>query len=261
MSAAPLRDHQEKLRKHLSASPRWLILSDFDGTLNELFLHPDDSRLPDPIRALLNGLTPRASIGIITGRGLHDIVPRVGEVGWAYAGNHGLEIQGPGGLEYLDPIAARAIPALRAITDAIARDVDGIPGTLIENKRLTASVHFRQVPEEYHPRVRGAVDSAFAPNVAQFELFSGHSVLEIRPRSVGNKGTAARWLSETLGGPDVPTIFMGDDRTDEDAFLALPEAITVKVGPPAGTAARYFVDSPLEVERFLQWLSGVGTGM
>lgn len=260
MSAVPLWDHQEALGRTLSTAPRWLILSDFDGTLNELFLHPDDSRLPDPIRALLTGLALRASIGIITGRGLHDIVPRVGEAGWAYAGNHGLEIRGPG-LEYMDPVAILGVDLLRSVTDAISRDVEGVPGVLIENKRLTASIHFRQVPGEWHPRVRGAVGDALGPHSAHFELFSGHAVLEIRPKAVGNKGTAARWLVERLGGPDIPVIFMGDDRTDEDAFRALPGAITVKVGPPAGTAARYFVDSPREVERFLRWLAVVGPGM
>jgi trehalose-phosphatase len=50
-------------------------------------------------------------------------------------------------------------------------------------------------------------------------------------------------------------VYVGDDRTDEDAFAALPEGITIKVGEPTKTAASFYLKSPEEVKRFLEWLA------
>ncbi len=50
-------------------------------------------------------------------------------------------------------------------------------------------------------------------------------------------------------------LYFGDDRSDEYAFEALPNAITVKVGNPQDSAARYWVENPEKVGEFLQWLA------
>jgi trehalose-6-phosphatase len=50
------------------------------------------------------------------------------------------------------------------------------------------------------------------------------------------------------------TIYVGDSTTDEDAFTALPDGITIKVRGEAETAARYCVEGPAEVRKFLEWL-------
>jgi len=49
-------------------------------------------------------------------------------------------------------------------------------------------------------------------------------VLELRPRFEWNKGEALKWLREHFGVPDEDSfcIFIGDDKTDEDAQKALP---------------------------------------
>jgi len=55
----------------------------------------------------------------------------------------------------------------------------------------------------------------------------------------------------------VAVVYLGDDRTDEDAFMALPEpAVTVKVGSPTSlTAARYLARDVDDVAQFLQLLA------
>jgi alpha,alpha-trehalase len=68
------------------------------------------------------------------------------------------------------------------------------------------------------------------------------------------------WLLEALGlhGPDVLPFYLGDDTTDEDAFAALAErGIGILVGSPGReTAARYMLDQPADVQRFLHNLAG-----
>ena len=81
---------------------------------------------------------------------------------------------------------------------------------------------------------------------------------ELQPDIDWNKGRAVVWLLETLGldQPEVLPLYIGDDRTDEDAFRVLAHrGIGIVVGEqPRPTAARYALKNPAEVERFLREL-------
>ncbi len=72
-----------------------------------------------------------------------------------------------------------------------------------------------------------------------------------------NKGTAAaRWLTEYA--PDF-ILAIGDDRTDEDTFGAMPsEAYTIKVGSAPRSLARFHVRGTKEVRQLLRQLWVVG---
>jgi trehalose-6-phosphatase len=48
---------------------------------------------------------------------------------------------------------------------------------------------------------------------------------------------------------------LGDDATDEDAFEACADGITIRVGAPEGSAAKYHLADPGEVLIFLEWLT------
>ncbi len=77
----------------------------------------------------------------------------------------------------------------------------------------------------------------------------GRMVLEIRPAVEWDKGRAALWLLENTLGADWrvqnSVVYVGDDGTDEDAFMSLAGAgIKVKVGSsPYPTAPHYFFSS------------------
>jgi len=96
---------------------------------------------------------------------------------------------------------------------------------------------------------------ASAPH--DFALTAGHMVLEIRPQVRWNKGSAVGWIKKKLARPDVLAIYIGDDVTDEDAFNAMPDGVTIRVGGEPQTAARYQLVSPAEVRKFLEWLDEV----
>ncbi|HZN97321.1 MAG TPA: trehalose-phosphatase, partial [Gemmatimonadales bacterium] len=84
------------------------------------------------------------------------------------------------------------------------------------------------------------------------EILAGHKVVEIRPYGI-HKGRIVPPLSpERLANTAILAI--GDDRTDEDLFAALPaDAISVKVGP-GPTQARFRVDGVPAARSFLQSL-------
>jgi trehalose-phosphatase len=79
----------------------------------------------------------------------------------------------------------------------------------------------------------------------------GHAVVELLPTGVSKGKTSCVLLS--LYAPSALAVYIGDDATDDDAFNSLPaDAITIRVGAAAvSTAARYRVDDPRSVHRFL----------
>ena len=84
----------------------------------------------------------------------------------------------------------------------------------------------------------------------------GKKVYELLPCIDWDKGKAVLWLLENLGleHGKVRPIYIGDDRTDEDAFRALGQrgvGILVSEQPQA-TAANYWLHNPEEIEEFLQ---------
>jgi alpha,alpha-trehalase len=83
----------------------------------------------------------------------------------------------------------------------------------------------------------------------------GKKVYELLPDVDWNKGKAMLWLLETLGleGGSALPIYIGDDRTDEDAFRVLEKrGVAILVSEQAQeTAARYCLNNSEEVERFL----------
>jgi trehalose-phosphatase len=104
-------------------------------------------------------------------------------------------------------------------------------------------------------RVEHAVLDAIDPAAGLFRLGSGKMLWEILPRADWNKGAAVRWILDRLGDEDILSIYFGDDLTDEDAFRALPDGLTFKVGCAEATDARFRVSGPAAVEEFLEWLA------
>ena len=92
----------------------------------------------------------------------------------------------------------------------------------------------------------------FMTSNTDLQVLEGNKVIEIKNAGV-NKGTAAaRWVSAVQ--PDF-ILALGDDRTDEDTFRALPaEAYTVRVGSAPHSSARFHVASPTEVRQLLRKL-------
>jgi trehalose 6-phosphate synthase/phosphatase len=84
------------------------------------------------------------------------------------------------------------------------------------------------------------------------EELEGKKVIEVRLRGVSKGLVARRVVDET--GPGVEIVAIGDDRTDEDLFRALPAAaVTVAVGQRPTRAAHHLADYRA-VRRVLGWL-------
>ncbi len=123
----------------------------------------------------------------------------------------------------------------------------------LEDKNLGLAVHYRgALPAEVRSArliVRGVLEHF----KARLHLLEGKKVWELFPAALGGKGSAVRRL---LGKPRRSSlaIYAGDDSPDESAFAALPRGITVQVGNPRRTQARFCLRNPGEVLAFLQRL-------
>jgi trehalose 6-phosphate phosphatase len=157
----------------------------------------------------------------------------------------------------LEATALRATDALTLLARDLAAELSGFPGADIEDKSLTLSVHFRRVPPSQHNDIRRIVETTIGKKPDRFSFRTGNHVCEVRPNVEWNKGTAVRWIKDRLEKPGTLVLYLGDDSTDEDAFLALREHITVKVGDPSFTSAHYHLEGPAEVKAFLAWLTQV----
>ncbi len=254
-STQPLFDHLPLIASALRAASQILLFLDFDGTLAPIVDDPGLACMPAATRQALARLAsdPRFSLAIISGRALSDLRLRVDLENLIYAGNHGLEISGPG-LEFIEPTAAQHLDTLAELSRHLRARLNHIPGVEVENKTLSASVHFRRAPAGRLPEIRQAVQDAVIFDAIPFHVTEGRKVLEIRPRVGWDKGMAVRWIQQASPHPHALAIYIGDDSTDEDAFLALPQGITVSVGPARETSAQYFLERQELVPQFLLWL-------
>jgi len=243
----------EHVQEIAQSSDRLAVFLDYDGTLTPIVSHPEDAWLPESMRQTLRSLAARAPVAILSGRDLDDVRGRVLVDGIVYAGSHGFDIAGAGGLRR--ELGAAYLPVLDTAETELREALDEIQGAQLERKHFSVAAHYRNVNESDAFRVAQAVD-AVAARHRELRRMDGKKVYELLPDIDWDKGKAVLWLLEALElerGKVLP-IYIGDDRTDEDAFSALEKrgvAILVSEQPQV-TAASYWLHNPEEVEEFLQ---------
>jgi len=253
-----LLDDIEEVVARATYAPYLLLCLDFDGTLVAIAESPDQVRLEPETRNLIADLALRPDIttAIISGRNRADLQSLISIPGLIYAGNHGLEISGPG-FVFVEPTALACREALQALAAELTARLTGIPGAFVEDKGLTLSVHDRKVPAERLDEVRRLVHAVLANSAHPFHMMAGDRIYDIRPRVPWDKGVAVHWIRKQIGRPDALVIYLGDDATDEDAFVGLQDDVTIKVGPGGETVARYRLETIADVRQFLRRLSSL----
>src|SRR5438034_2802483 len=246
----------EHVQEIARSGDRIAVFLDYDGTLTPIVSHPEDAWLSDSMRQTLRSLAARVPVAILSGRDLDDVRGRVHVDGIVYAGSHGFDIAGAGGLRR--ELGAAYLSVLHTAETELREALDEIPGAQLERKHFSVAAHYRNVNENDASRVALAVD-AVAARHRELRRIDGKKVYELVPRIEWDKGKAVIWLLEALGleSGNVRPIYIGDDSTDEDAFRALEQSgIGILVSEQSQpTAARYSVKNPFEVERFLRVLT------
>jgi trehalose 6-phosphate synthase/phosphatase len=252
-----LFEHQNEFRAALSQGKLFLFL-DFDGTLAPIAESPDKAVLSPTMHALVVLLKDQIPVAIVSGRGVDDVRQRVGIEDIVYAGNHGSEIWSGGQAQVRLQSAADRL-ALEELLRRLNFSLSHIPGVLVEDKGVTASIHYRTVAVKNLADFSDLFDRIVRDYEKIFRITPGKKVMEIKPLNAWNKGDAVSWILENMGGGRVP-VYIGDDVTDEDAFRVLKGRGGVSISVGGSVHAEYYLRRQDEVEPFLEsMVSLIGT--
>lgn len=231
------------------------IFLDYDGTLTPIVNDPEKALLSDSMRQTLRVLANRTPVAILSGRDLDDVRRRVDIDGIIYAGSHGFDIAGPG--ELRKEVATEFLVELDLAERQLRKQLAGIPGARVERKRFSIAAHYRTVKESDLPSLHRIVNGVAARH-RELRSMEGKKIYELQPHIDWDKGKAMLWLLKILSPNNAKNraIYVGDDRTDEDAFRALKKrGVAILVSDePRPTAASYLLRNSSEVERFLHEL-------
>jgi len=244
----------------LLAGKRPFIALDYDGTLTPIVERPDLAILSAEMRGTVTALANQCTVAVISGRDRKDVKSLVDIDSLFYAGSHGFDISGPAGQRIDSQQGAEFLPILDLAEKSLQPLVADIPGVLVERKKFSIAIHYRQVEKGRVPAVEAAVDQVLAEQ-AGLRKACGKKIFELQPDIDWHKGKALEWLMEALDldGSDVLPVYIGDDITDEDAFRVLQGCgvgVVVKddqsVEMRRRSAARYALDDCRQVQKFLE---------
>jgi trehalose 6-phosphate synthase/phosphatase len=250
---------REELNRALERNDELLLLLDYDGTLVPFTATPELARPDAGLLRLLRSLAsrPDTEVHIVSGRSREALEQWVGGLPiWLHA-EHGFWSRPPGEAEWT-PVAdihgTWREPVLAILRDITART----PGSLIEVKAVAIAWHYRMADLETGARRANELRIHLNQLLSNqpVEIIAGNRVLEIRPYGV-HKGRIIPPMSPERESRTT-ILALGDDRTDEDLFAALPpDAISARVGPGA-TRARFRLEGPSAVRGVLQLVADAG---
>jgi trehalose 6-phosphate phosphatase len=228
----------------------WALFLDVDGTLIEIADHPDAVRVEPRVQTILTVLhrTLDGAIALVSGRPIAALDRLFAPLRLAAAGLHGLERRDAAGGRHCTAVRGPAIEDAVAALGAFARSH---PGTLVEDKGLTAALHVRGAPDAADAAQRLGAELA-RRHAGQLVLQPGKMVIELRPPGPDKGATVRAFLAEPPFAGRVP-VFVGDDATDEVGFAEANRrgGHSVRVGRAARTEARWRAST---VAALVAWL-------
>ena len=256
MTAVTEENVYSSFLERLRTAPFRLLLLDYDGTLAP-FQTDRDHAFPYPdIPPLLTRIGEKGTrIVLISGRPAREVVLLSGvhphpEI-W---GSHGMERLLPNGTYQVEDLPAEIESALLQAADLMRSA--GLENQL-ELKSGGVALHWRGLDPSEIIRLKRMVQQLWMPLVEQHSLrlldFDGG--IELRAPGK-DKGKVVRAILDETGTKGA-IAYLGDDRTDEDAFKALKgRGLTVLVREqPRSTAAELWLKPPDELLQFLaRWL-------
>ena len=182
--------------KSVSAGPppqlepdRCALFLDYDGTLVDLAPTPAEAVADAELRELLASLQARfgGALAIVTGRPVADIDGFLAPLRLTVAGLHGLVRRRHDGVCQETAFPSGLLAPVRA---ALAGFATTHPGTMVEDKRLSVALHFRQAPDAQAAATLLAEQLAEGSG-GQLRLLRGKMVVELLPAGSDKGGAIA----------------------------------------------------------------------
>lgn len=207
-------------------SPSCALFLDFDGTLVDLAPQPEAVIVPTGLVATLEALTRYlgGALALISGRPIEQIDAFLEPVRLPIAGVHGAERRGAAG-----EVTLLSTHPLQRVEEAALALAGQHPRLLVENKRGSLALHYRQAPE-LEPECLQAMQRAVEESPG-LTLLRGKMVVEAKPGGASKGHAIEAFMQEPPFAGRVP-VFVGDDSTDEVGFATVQRmrGLGVKVG-------------------------------
>jgi trehalose 6-phosphate synthase/phosphatase len=208
------------------------LLVDYDGTLVPIARSPELAAPDEDVLALLEALTGRRGlrVGIVSGRSHLDLDSWLGHLPIALWAEHGFWHR----LRPGDPWdAASSVPHdwMQRIAPILSQITASTPGSHVERKTASIAWHYRLAEPALAARQVRTLRMRLDHEVRDqpFAVLEGKKVIEVRLPGVSKALVAERIAADV--SPETSIVAIGDDRTDEELFCALPESsVTVAVG-------------------------------
>ncbi len=186
--------------------------------------------------------------------------------GIVYIGNHGLE-QWAAGHRKLQEGVQDYPEVINSVIEELAPSLT-MAGIIIENKGVTASIHYRLCPEPELARRKILEALKKSPRASRLRITQEKMAIGLLPPVEANKGTAVLDLirEHNLHGG----VYLGDDLTDIYAFRAIHTAcqdldfrgfaigvISQEMPENLVKEADFTLNGVEDVEEFLRWMSQI----
>jgi trehalose 6-phosphate phosphatase len=236
-----------RIARRIRENQHLAMFLDFDGTLVRIAPLPNHVRLEDETRDILRKLAAhhRVTLAVISGRQRAELQRHIGLRKMKYMGLYGWECNGRKTVAFPDRVAL-----VRALLSLLA-ELRSYPGVWIEPKRSTFSVHLKDASGDTKKRVIEHVKKRVKTLHGTLKVMANLRDVEVAPVSIGDKGVAVRKFLDQPAMRGALPIYFGDDFSDEPAFAAARDGISVLVGKRRPTRAQYCVRGPVEVAEAL----------
>ncbi|OFW47853.1 MAG: trehalose-phosphatase [Actinobacteria bacterium RBG_13_35_12] len=241
--------------KIMEGKEKAIFFFDYDGTLTPIVQQPDLAKISPEMKEIIRQLSLKYKLAIVSGRGRRNLQTLVDLPGIFYAGDHGLDIMGPD-ISMIHPKVKKFLPLIQNISKSLDKSLSHIPGVIVEKKKMSAAIHYRQVSKEDLPGLKLPLKKILKENRENIRLLKGKKVVEFLPNIEWNKGKAVLWILNALrlDWSEHKIFYLGDDTTDEDAFRILrTRGTSILIAEKAEkSAADFRLSSPEEVKCWLK---------
>jgi trehalose 6-phosphate phosphatase len=214
-----MQDPLEPLRSSPDTSG---ILLDFDGTLSPIVELPSEAKPLEGVKELLGRLAERyGAVAVVSGRSAGQLLDWLGDAVDIW-GVHGAERVVDGAVR-LSPLAREHEELMKEVlaeAEAAVEDL-GVPGVLVEDKRVVVVLHYRAAQERAEAAEAVARLAQDLADRHGLTIAPGRLAIELRPPLELSKG---RVVAEVLSAAGLSNaLFAGDDLVDLPGFDALDE--------------------------------------
>ncbi|MFP4385447.1 MAG: bifunctional alpha,alpha-trehalose-phosphate synthase (UDP-forming)/trehalose-phosphatase [Spirochaetia bacterium] len=247
---------KDQIKERFKNAERRLVILDYDGTLVSYGTRPQHAKPDKNLQDLLKKASsnPKNEIVLTTGRDKSLIDEWFQDLNAGFIASHGVwyKMQSDG-WQLMETLGNEWKEAIYPILELY---VDRTPGSVIEEKDYSLVWHYRRAEPELSANRLSELREALISLTSNYNLslLEINKSLEIKPGNINKNHAVSHWLGKAKW--DI-IICIGDDPTDEDLFLSLPDhADTIRVGLGI-TNAKYYLESVNHVWNFVSELTDI----